>query len=668
MKISRFVNIFATFALIYLISFGCTTMEVHAPKGSVDVKEDEKLSSSSEIQGDYLLTSWQESAEESFDIDFTSEENASIVETVTGALGLKRYDVIAFIANDLEILGYIPALGILEYKKSQENLDVTSMDDFLDKSWQKVLTISSEKTIRSVTAMRIPSTKTISLFIAFETGEFSKLVISDATQFLNVSDYGVKKIEISESVQLTSIANDQINAVLPVFSKESVFVLLFSGTLLKVDINTLEVNERFEDILWNGYALTTRLTETGLELIAAGRHPEKQIIIYKWNELNEFVELKRLATKGFSSIRAIFGKDKIFVINADDRLLISNAEFTWVKKLDASLGHKLYTVEVTDDMTRMFISTELGTFILGTMFVNDDYMISSQKLDITSFVPDAKALKLPLFGKFINNSYLLVVFDKKAKLIRTKFDKQIEGAFEIVQGAPAEASEDDVPSYKNIKTYKQLLDTIEQNGDWEAMKEVYVSIEKDFEPSGTYFPGFAGTAMRGGWIEDTLADQISKREKIAALIMQNWDAEKKDLLFANSVTLLRKDFLPVPEYLALKQPLIALQRAYILKLIEPQAMVEAFDEFLRLWGESFEKGKKNFKNLNISEEEIADMKLILLNLGFELFDYLPAPIRTYQSQLLETLENSEFLSDVDGLQDLIQEKKADYEAKWSSGR
>ena len=663
MKISHVIFFLLMISIFGILFSGCTTIKVKIPDGSTESKKQINIGSSSEIQGNYVLTNWQESIEESFTIGFESADETQILEIVNDALGLNRYDIIAFIAGKHEIKAFIPALGIFEHKKNQEDFDPLEMSDMLDKSWRECFKLKMPTEIRLMKAFRIPSTKAINIFVAGEDGKLFKTVISDATKFLDVDDFGIQEFETQEMVKLTKLADDKINAILPIFSKNAVFALLLSGDLLKVGFDSMKIEQTYANILWNGYDLTTVSKDSAMSLIVVGRHPMNPVIIYGWDEVNEFKMMSRKQLVNTHTVYNIFGSS-FFIIKTDEGLLLSNADFTKVKAIDNDFATNIASLDFTPDMERIFISSEMGVRIIGSKVENEDLILTSKTIELPVFAKNNADSRY--FGKFLNNTYLMVIKGNAGKLIRTKFDKQIEGSIEIKTGSADKIVADSVPSYRDIKKYEILLDKIEDAGDWDAMKKVYVTIRKDFSPTGTYFPGYAGTAMRGGWIEDTLADSMKDRELIAALIMLYWDEDKTAMLFDDNFHILRKDMLPTPVYLKGKQPLIALHRAIIFQNTTPQKIVAKYIEYLKLWGESFIKGRKDFDNLGIEDKNIAKMKEIMLNLGLEIFEYLPAPIRDYHEQLLAAMRKSEFLSDITDLSSIISNKRELFRSKWLS--
>ncbi|MCD4657112.1 MAG: hypothetical protein K8S87_06165 [Planctomycetes bacterium] len=670
MKISHICYFLFVLATTCVLFAGCTTIKVEIPVASADSKEQINIGSSSEIQGNYVLTNWQESVDESFAIGFESGCNAKILELVHDSLGINRYDIIAFIAGTHEIKAFIPAQGIFEHNKYQDDFDPLEMTGMLDKSWREVFKLKMPTEIRLMKILRIPSTKALILLIADEEGSLYKVVVSDATKFLDVDNYGVIELKTQNPVKLTKIADDRINAILPIFSKNAVFALLFSGDLLKIGLDTMKIEQTYADILWNGFDLAALTKNDELQLIVAGRHPINPIIIFGWDEVNEFKVMSKKKLNSSDTALNVFGSTYLF-IKTNDKILLSDVEFSKVKAIENDFASKITSLDFTPDMERIFISAEEDAYIIGSKIENEELVLTSKKINLPGFAKDKSVTESEnqkYIGKFLNNTFLMVIEGNKGRLIRSKFDKQIEGSIEIKTGRADRISKDAVPNYREIKKYKTLLDKIEEAGDWESMKSVYKSIHRDFSPTGTYFPGYAGTAMRGGWIEDTLADFMKDRELIAALIMLYWDEAQTAKLLGEKIRLLRKNTLPMPEYLKGKQPLIALHRAIIFQSKTPQSIVSKYIEYLEYWSESFKKGVTDFNNLGIDENNIIKMKKNMLNLGFEIFEYLPAPIRDYHVQLLYSLENSELLSDIPGLSTTLQNKREAYRTKWFSGR
>ncbi len=670
MKISHMFYFLLTLSVFCILFEGCTTIKVKIPDASTDSKKQINIGSSSQIQGNYVLTSWQESIEESFTIGFESAEEPKILEIVHDSLGLNRYDIIAFIAGKYEIKAFIPALGIFEHKKNQEDYDPLEMSDMLDKSWREVFKLKMPTEIRLMKAFRIPSTKALNLLIAGENGMLYKAVVSDATRFLDIDAFGIIEYETQDFVKLTKLADDKINAILPIFRKNAVFALLFSGDLLKIGLDTMKIEQTYAKILWNGYDLATVTKDASLNLIVVGRHPINPVIIYGWDEVNEFKIMSKKQLVTSDTVFNIYGSS-FFIIKTDNGILLSDVEFTKVKAIESDIITNITTLDFTPDKERIYISAEKGSCIFGCKIENEDLILTSKAIDLPVMNKNNSVstnTSSKYFGKFLNNTYLMIIVGNTGKLIRTKFDNQIEGSIELKTGRADRIATDSVPSYSNIKKYEILLDKIEEAGDWDAMKAVYQSIHKDFSPTGTYFPGYAGTAMRGGWIEDTLADRMKDRELIAALIMLYWNEDKSAMLFDDHLHLQRKDILPIPDYLKGKQPLLALHRAIIFQNKAPQSIVAKYVEYLKLWDESFKKGKKDFNNLGIEKGNIAKLKEIMLNLGFEIFDYLPAPIRDYHEQLLSAIGKSEFLNDIASIAKTIQSKRMSFRAKWLSGK
>ncbi|MCK5344403.1 MAG: hypothetical protein KAR20_13405, partial [Candidatus Heimdallarchaeota archaeon] len=159
MKISHMILFLLMLSVFGILFADCTTIKVKIPDGSTESKKQINIGSSSEIQGNYVLTNWQESIEESFTIGFESADETQILEIVNDALGLNRYDIIAFIAGKHEIKAFIPALGIFEHKKNQEDFDPLEMSDMLDKSWRECFKLKMPTEIRLMKVFRIPSTK-----------------------------------------------------------------------------------------------------------------------------------------------------------------------------------------------------------------------------------------------------------------------------------------------------------------------------------------------------------------------------------------------------------------------------------------------------------------------------------------------------------------------------
>ena len=119
---NTFTQILLSMILFMIIFSGCVSSDtMYTPKPGENSKEDIKPGTASKVEGEYKLTEWNVSTEENFDINFKSDKAAEFVQIIKGALGCKRYDVIAVIASKKEIKGFIPAIAIFEHQKTKED-------------------------------------------------------------------------------------------------------------------------------------------------------------------------------------------------------------------------------------------------------------------------------------------------------------------------------------------------------------------------------------------------------------------------------------------------------------------------------------------------------------------------------------------------------------------